>query len=102
MAEKLEVGGAGCRKARSMKAGSNKAGSRGAFLPLPGIFDTLTHKHLALQNFLGVPGVRLFLPQVSAPRGPALPGFSPTERGGQGSHAFFSGILDEVRQRISK
>ena len=28
----VEVGGAGCRKARSMKAGSNKAGSRGAVL----------------------------------------------------------------------
>ena len=76
---KLEVGKVGSRKARSMKAGTNKAGSRGAFLPLPGIFDTLTDKHLALQSFLGVPGVRLFLPQVSAPREPTLPGFSPTE-----------------------
>ena len=28
--EKLEVGGAGCRKARSRKAGSREAGSQGA------------------------------------------------------------------------
>ena len=51
------------------------------FLPLPGIFGTLTDKHLALQSFLGVPGVRLFLPEVSAPRGPALPGFFSQKKG---------------------